>query len=271
MSRGKFEGKVVVITGSARGQGKSHALGFAREGAEVVVNDVCRNASSVPYPLASERELDGTVDEIKTMGGRVLGIKADVGIEVDAKRLVDTTIREFGHLDILINNAGIANVSSIHEMSLGVWEETLRTNLTGVFLVSKHAVPHMIKRSWGRIISTASQLGLVGHPDLVHYCASKAGVIGFTKALALELAPHQITVNAVCPTVVDTMQASGLLKAYPKWAERVFSLTGPQYLFPDGDKLQPVDITNAMLWLASDEAKHVTGIALQVDAGSLAK
>jgi 3-oxoacyl-[acyl-carrier protein] reductase len=188
----KLEGKVTLITGAGRGIGKEIALAFAREGASVGVND------------RTHERIVGTVEEIGALGRKALRLPADVSDEEPVRRMVQAALDEFGKIDVLVNNAGIFDQSSLVDMPVGMWDRMIEVNLRSVFLCTRFVLPSMIERRDGRIINVASQLGIKGAAELVHYCAAKAGILGFTKALALEMADHGITVNSIAPGPIET-------------------------------------------------------------------
>jgi 3-oxoacyl-[acyl-carrier protein] reductase len=188
----KLEGKVTLITGAGRGIGKEIALAFAREGASVGVND------------RTHERIVGTVEEIGALGRKALRLPADVSEEGPVRRMVQAALDEFGKIDVLVNNAGIFDQSSLVDMPVGMWDRMIEVNLRSVFLCTRFVLPSMIERRDGRIINVASQLGIKGAAELVHYCAAKAGILGFTKALALEMADHGITVNSIAPGPIET-------------------------------------------------------------------
>ena len=188
----KLKGKVALVTGAGRGIGREIALAFAREGADVGVND-----------RSAERALSST-EEISRLGRKALDVPADVSEERPVIDMIGTMLEEFGKIDILVNNAGILNQSSLVDMSVGEWDETINVDLRSVFLCTRFTLPWMIERNAGRIINVASQLGIKGRAGLTHYCAAKAGIIGFTKALALEVGKYSITANCIAPGPIDT-------------------------------------------------------------------
>ena len=272
----RFKGKVALVTGSARGMGRSHALGFAREGANVVVNDIARRIEHIPFSTGTEEQLMKTVEEIKALGVKAITARADVSNSKEVKAMVDLAISELGKIDILVNNAGTITVKPVSEMTEEEWDKVVDVNLKGTFLCSKYVIPHMIRQKWGRIINIASTEGLAGTPYIAHYVAAKHGVVGFTKALAQELGKHWITVNAICPGDVGTDLFFESAKGMPNFVEEISKLQGAYTVFPGHGEfekplLDPKDITNAVLWLASDEARYVTGVALPVDAGYMTK
>jgi SDR family mycofactocin-dependent oxidoreductase len=268
-----FDGTVAFVTGAARGQGRSHAVHYARHGADVVVTDIGHDVESVPYDLGTGDELAETASLVEAEGQEALAVEMDVRDEAQVESAVAAALEEFGRIDVLANNAGIATVSDLVEMDEATWDEMLDTNLKGVWLPSKHVGKQFVERGdGGRIVSTSSIYGLVAGPGSGHYIAAKHGVLGLTKTLALELAAYDVNVNAVCPTGVDTPMISGVTEAYgSEVLEEATEMTGPWNVFGDGGMIEDRDITEAYLWLSSDAARYVTGIALPVDAGMLAK
>ena len=274
---GKLDGKVALITGGARGQGRSHALTFAREGAKIVICDVAEQIPTAPYPLASVEELHETARMVEETGGRCVAVQADVRDSGQMKQAAERAISEFGRIDILLANAGIESFGPSWELTDEQWDEMLDVNLTGAFKSCRAVIPHMIERKAGVIIITSSVAGLRGLSNQAHYCAAKHGVVGLMRSLALELAPHGIRVNTVHPSSVDTP----IIKNQAMYT--LFSGGDPNATLEDVTPafrelnlqdvpwMEPRDISNAMLWLASDEARYVTGTALPVDAGLMAK
>jgi NAD(P)-dependent dehydrogenase (short-subunit alcohol dehydrogenase family) len=208
---------------------------FAREGAGVAV------------AARSPQQVKTTVDLIKKDGGSAIGLTADVTNEQDVENLVKQTTQQFGHVDILVNNAGILASGPIVSVSTEDWRRVIEVNLIGTFLCSKAVAPRFIERGWGRIINIASRSGKIGHPFLTAYCASKHGVVGFTKSLAEELAPFHITVNAICPGVVETDMVSQTVR------EQV-----------GGGIIKPSEIAKLALYLAGEEASAVNGEAVNI-------
>jgi SDR family mycofactocin-dependent oxidoreductase len=258
---GRVEGKVAFVTGAARGQGRSHAVRLAEEGADIIAVDV------PGYPLGTQAELDQTAKAVEALDRRIVARAADVRDPAALKSVVDGGVAELGRLDIVCANAGICTVQTWDEVTPQVWQDTLDTNLTGVWNTCVAAIPHLIASGGGSIIATSSTAGIKGLPFLAPYVAAKHGVVGVARSLANELAKHHIRVNTVHPTGVDTPMVAGLGGVNPL-LERDPDL-GPIFMntYPV-EMVEPVDISNAVLWLASDEARYVTGLELTVDAGN---
>lgn len=237
--------KVVVVTGSARGIGRTIALEFAKEGANVIINDIS----------------DGTpvVEEIEKMGREAIFIKANISDKEEAEKLINKTVEKFGRIDVLVNNAGITRDALIHKMSEENWNDVINVNLKGTFNCSKAAAKFMREQKYGRIISISSIVGQRGNVGQVNYAASKAGIIGLTKALALELARYgDITVNAVSPGWVNTEMA----RAVPeRILQRVIEA------IPFHRLAEPEEVANLVVFLASDKAKYITGQVIAVNGG----
>jgi NAD(P)-dependent dehydrogenase (short-subunit alcohol dehydrogenase family) len=263
-----FSGEVVLVTGAGKGQGRSHALGFAAAGADLVICDIGTQMTSTNYQLGTREDLDAVAEECRALGARVLPVICDVRRSDQVRPMVQQAIDEFGKIDVLVNNAGIESVLSVAEMSEDAWDELLDTNLKGVFLCSKYVSEHMMQARKGKIVTTGSTSTFGGIPRNAHYCAAKHGLAGFSKALAIELAPYGINVNVVCPTGVDTTMVEGMLGGdFEEWQQQLPGVTGSWNLFEDGALLEPGEITLAVMYLASDAAKYTTGAELKVDAG----
>ena len=268
-----FSGQVAFVTGAARGQGRSHALRYAESGADVVALDIAENKDGVVYDLGTEDELYSLVDEIEAMGQRALPIKADVAQADEVEAAVDRALDEFGRIDILANNAGINTMSSMLDLEEASWDDLMDTDLKSVWLCAKHVGQHMVERGeGGKIVNTSSSMGLIGAPMMGHYSAAKHGVIGLTKTLALELAEHDVNVNAVAPTAVNSPLIQLNIDIYgPEVVEGMEEIAGPSNLFGNDGMVEVEDVTEAYMWLSSDAARYVTGEVLRVDGGLTAK
>lgn len=270
---GNLDGKVAFITGVARGQGRSHAVALAGDGAAIIGVDICADIPSNGYPMASREELDETVALVEAAGGKMIASVADVRDFHALKAALDAGVEQFGRLDIVLANAGIATMAFREltiEEDLEMWTDVLDVNLVGSFHTAKSAIPHLIEGGrGGSIVFTSSTAGLRGFGGLqgggLGYAASKHGIVGLMRTLANALAPHSIRVNTVHPTAVNTMMAvnpamTAFLENYPDG--------GPHLQNPmPVSLLEPQDITAAISYLVSDAAKYVTGVTLPVDAG----
>jgi SDR family mycofactocin-dependent oxidoreductase len=273
---GRVEGKVALITGAARGQGRSHALRLAEEGADIIAVDVCSQLDTVPYAMATEADLEETAKQVEDRDRRILTRQADVRDLGQLQAAVADGVSEFGHVDIICANAGILSASPAWEISEETWQEMIDVNLTGVWKTVKAVIPRMIEQgSGGSIILTSSTAGLIAFGNLAHYTAAKHGVTGLMRTLAVELAPHRIRVNSVHPTTVDTDMIQNSL-VYQLFLGRPDASRADAEVAMKGLNALPipwveaVDISNAVLYLASDEARYVTGTTHLVDAGALA-
>ena len=245
---GKLEGRVAIVTGAARGMGRAFALAFAAEGAAVAVAD--RDG-------AGARK---AAEEIVLAGGSAIGVSVDLTDPAAAEHLVETTLEQLGGLHVLVNNAAIGTSCAIDEMSVETWRQMIETNLASVFYCTKAALPTMVEQRYGRIVNMASQLALKGGVEMAHYCAAKAGVLGLTKALARELAPHGITVNAIAPGPVDTDMLAVLSEEW-RAAKRAE--------LPLGRFGRVEEIVPTALLLASDDGAYYTGSTLNVSGGDV--
>jgi SDR family mycofactocin-dependent oxidoreductase len=275
----KLQDKVAFITGAARGQGRSHALRLAADGADIVAVDICADTATVPYPLGTADELAETAALVEKAGRRCVTATADVRSLEQLGAAVDLAKETFGHIDILVSNAGIWS-SSTEAWSLDeeTWQTMIDVNLTGQWKTAKAVVPTMVEQgSGGAITITSSSIGLKATPGNVHYTTAKHGVIGLVRTLAHELAPHDIRVNAICPTAVRTEMITND-SLYGLFRPDLDSPSLPDVEPPladlnllDVSLIEPADVSAAISWLVSDDARYVTGIALPVDAGSTAK
>jgi len=273
-----FSDKVAFVTGGARGQGRNHAVQYAKYGADVAIVDSCETVSSSQYEFADESDLEETVKMVEEQGGQALGIVADVRKEAEIAGAVKRAVDEFGRIDILANNAGVWSVSELTEMNEAMWDQTIDTNLKGTWLTSKHVGRHMVEcGAGGNIVNTASATAFIGFYAGGHYAASKNGIIGLTKTLALELAEHEINVNAVCPSAVASPMADGIAEGVGEGIfEDILEFTGPLNLFPEekldhDGLLDNQDVTEAYMWLSSDAARYVTGTEIVIDGGFTVK
>ncbi len=272
---GMLDGKVALITGGARGQGRAHAVTCAREGADVVLVDILDGLPTVPYPLANAGDLEQTIRQVEAQGRRAVAVKGDVRSSEQLDAAVAAGIAEFGKINILIANAGIWTMAPFWELTDEQWEEMLAVNLTGVWRSAKAVAPHMISRGSGSIVITASVNGLEAGQLTAHYVAAKHGVIGLMKNLALELAPHGVRCNAISPGAIKTPMTShqgalDLFAGHPGGTEQDMIEAGHHYTLLKGTSfLDPQVIANAALYLNSDLAAAVTGVVLPVDAGHL--
>jgi SDR family mycofactocin-dependent oxidoreductase len=267
---GRVAGKVAFITGAARGQGRSHAIRLAEEGADIIAVDILRDYDTVGYPLATAEDLAETVKAVEALDRRIIATRADVRDAAGLKAAVDDGVAQLGHLDIVSANAGICTVQTWDEVTPAVWQDTIDTNLTGVWNTMFVSAPHLIAAGGGSIICTSSTAGIKGLPYLGPYVAAKHGVVGIAKSMANELAAHRIRVNTVHPAGVDTPMGAGLaglggleqLRIRDPNLGPIFMNTLPVEI------VDPRDISNAVLFLASDEARYVTGLEFTVDAGN---
>jgi (+)-trans-carveol dehydrogenase len=271
-------GKVALITGAARGQGRSHAVRLAAEGADIIAIDICAQIESVPYPLARPADLEQTAAEVRALGGRIVTARADVRSQAELRAAVDAAVGELGRLDIVCANAGIHSSAPAHELPEQAWQDLIDVNLTGVWLTCKVAVPHIIAGGRGGVvIVTASVAGHKPYATISHYVAAKHGLIGLTKTLAQELAPHGIRVNAISPTQVDTdmIQNDMIYRQFVPDAERPtreqFAEASQATNLLPVPWVEPSDVSDAVAFLAGDGARFITGVSLPVDAGVLAK
>jgi (+)-trans-carveol dehydrogenase len=274
---GKLDGKVALISGGARGQGRSHAVTLAREGADIVVFDICRQLPTVEIPMSTPEDLEETEALVAATGRRVVAMQGDVRDSASVDAVVEAGLDKFGHIDIVVANAGIDSIAPTPTMPDDVWEEMIAVNLTGVFKTIRGTLPSMIERNQGgSIVITSSCAGLTPYPNHIHYCASKFGVIGIAKCLALELAYYRIRCNAVAPAAVHTDLVINpvLFKLFAgrpdATEEEVIPIFRGLNLI-DEPWIEPSDVSNAVLWLASEESRYVTGITLPVDLGLLIK
>ena len=276
---GRVEGKVAFITGAARSQGRSHAVRLAQEGADIIAVDIAGPVPSIQmYPPATDEDLAETVRQVEALDRRIIATKADVRDTAALRAAVDDGVAQLGRLDIVLGNAGVFEIQPALELTDDAWREMIDINLTGVWNTCKVALPHLIEGGrGGAIVLTSSTAGLKGTPNTIHYTAAKHGVVGIMRTLANEFAQHSIRVNSVHPTGVDTVMIQN---------KKTWGLFAPDDPAPSREKaepifastnalpvpwVEPVDISNAILFLVSDEARYITGVTLPVDAGYTVK
>jgi len=271
---GRVEGKVAFITGAARGQGRSHAVQLAQEGADIIAVDVCRQVDTVPYPTATSEDLAETVRQVEALDRRIVATEAYVRDLGALTKAVDEGVSQLGRLDIVLANAGISTPAPTLEMDEETWSTMIDVNLTGVWKTVRAAVPHVIDGGrGGSVVITSSLAAQKANANTAHYTAAKAGLVGLMKVLALELAPQNIRVNTIHPTTVATDMILN---------EPTYRLFRPDVEHPtraDFEEaaltlnkmpvpaLEAVDISNAVLYLVSDDGRYVTGTTHTVDAG----
>jgi (+)-trans-carveol dehydrogenase len=278
MISNRLAGKVAFVTGAARGQGRSHAVRLAAEGADIIAVDICEQLDSVGYPMSSKADLDETVAQVQALDRRIVARQADVQDLAALTAAVDEGIAEFGRLDVVVANAGIASYRPALELSELDWDEMISVNLSGVWRTIRASVPHVKAHGeGGSVIITSSTSGLRGIPNAAHYAAAKHGLVGLMKVLALELGRDRIRVNTIHPTTVDTPmvqnqetlelflpgQQDQSREAFARVAKRLNVLPVPW--------IQSEDVSDLVVFLASDEAKYITGSALPVDAGMISR
>ena len=263
---GRVAGRVALVTGAARGQGRSHAVRLAEEGADVIAMDVCADLDTPAYEMGTEDELAETARLVEQHDRRVVTAVADVRDATRLREAVADGVTELGRLDTVCANAGMCTLQPWDEVTPEIWQETLDTNVVGVWNTLTAATPHLIAAGGGSMIATSSTGGIKGLPFLGPYTASKHAVVGIAKSLANELAKHRIRVNTVHPTGVATRMLEGMggLDALLGQDESLAPLF--QNTFPV-ETVEPVDISNAIVYLASDDGRYVTGLELTVDAG----
>lgn len=278
---GRVEGKVALITGAARGQGRSHAIRLAEEGADIIAIDICEHIPSAMHTMGTEADLNETVDQVEKLDRRIVAKKADVRDRQALSAAIAEGVAELGRLDIVSINAGIASVNQVLDLSDAEWNDVINVNLTGAWHTAVESIPHILQGGrGGSVVFTSSAAGIKAVPNLGHYNTAKHGIIGLMKTLALELGPQGVRVNAVCPTNVDTpmLVNDRLMKLFMPHLEHPTradaEAEGSNYRAANAIPIpwvEPADISNAVLFLASDEARYVTGIAMPVDAGFLLK
>ncbi|AII10886.1 mycofactocin-coupled SDR family oxidoreductase [Rhodococcus opacus] len=272
----RLQGKVAFVTGAGRGQGRSHAVHLASEGADIIAIDICKPVSSVDYPMASREDLAETVRLVEALNRRIVSRAADVRDLDGLTGALDEGVAELGGLDIVCANAGIGGCGRAAELSAQTWQDVIDINLTGVFHTMKAAYPHLNNRGGGSVILTSSVAGVKGIQNIAHYSAAKHGLVGLGKTLALEWGERGIRVNTIVPTTVDTPLIHNL-PTYRLFAPNIAEPTREDVAgaFASFNALpvswiDPVDVSRLVLFLASDDARYITGATMPIDAGATA-
>src|SRR6201996_2797900 len=272
---GMLDGKVALITGGSRGQGRAHALTCAREGADVIIVDIADQLDTVPYPMARQDDLDETAKQVEALDRRILALKGDVRDQSQLDAAVARGIAEFGQIDILIANAGIWTLAPFWELTDAQWDEMIGVNLAGVGKSAKAVAPHMIERGTGSIVITSSTNGWEAGLNFAHYVAAKHGVIGLMKNIALELAPYGVRCNSISPGAIKTPMTNhqgawDMFAGHENGTEAEMMEGGYHFAALKGTTfMDPQVIANTALYLNSELAAKVTGVTIPVDAGHL--
>ncbi len=272
-----FTGKVALISGAARGQGRSHALALAKAGAKIVGFDICEQIPTTKIPMSTESDLRETVRLVEEAGGEMLAVKADARVSAQTSAVVEQAMERFGRIDIVVANAGIDSIDPTIDMPDEAWDDVIGVNLTGVFRTIRPALRPMIEAGrGGSIVLTSSCAGLTPYPNHVHYGAAKYGVVGIMQCLALELAYHNIRVNAVAPSAVRTDLALNpvLFRLFTGREDATEQDAAP--IFQDLNLIErpwiePEEVSNAVVWLCREESRAITGHVLPVDLGFMIK
>ena len=262
---GRVAGKRVLITGAARGLGRSHALRLAEEGADLILVDICQSLPQIEYPMATKEELDETVTMVSDFGRRCLSYVVDVRNEEELRAAVDDGVGELGGLDGAVANAGVLTVAPWDRTTADQWRTVVDVNLIGVWNTCAAAIPHLLEQGSGSLVNVSSAGAVKGFPLQTPYTAAKYGVVGLTLALANELAAKNVRVNTVLPTGVPTGMVppsfGALLGEQRSDLIPIFVNAMPT------PAVEPTDVSNAVLFLISDESRYVTGLQFKVDAG----
>jgi SDR family mycofactocin-dependent oxidoreductase len=265
---GRVAGKVALLTGAARGQGRADALRLAQEGADVILVDVCAQLPSVPYDSATPEDLDETVRQVEKTGRRVIAAIADVRDLDTLRRVVDDAVGQLGRLDVVVANAGICVPKPWDQVTPTIFEDTISTNVTGVWNTVMVGAPHLVRAGGGSIILISSAAGIKVQPFMVPYTTSKFAVRGMAKAFAAELGQHNIRVNSVHPTGVATPMGSGNMQAELGAAMAGYERLGAMFMnMLPVDITEPEDVADTVLFLASDESRFITAHEIAPDAG----
>jgi SDR family mycofactocin-dependent oxidoreductase len=273
---GRLAGKTALVTGGARGIGRACALRFAEEGADVALIDIARDVPNTPYPGARREQLDQTAADVTAKGGRALALAGDVTDSASIEKAVAAVMADWGRIDVLVTAAGIDSWGKAWEISDAQWQTMLDVNLTGVWKSARAVSPGMIARKSGAMVFIGSVLSHRANREFAHYTAAKHGVLGLTRAFGLELAPYGIRVNSVDPTVVFTDMVMNQAYLDRLGGHKGTTLDEAKEYYLRWNTLpvpwiEPVDVANAALFLASEEARAITGVALPVDLGAMLK
>jgi SDR family mycofactocin-dependent oxidoreductase len=266
---GRLDGKVVLITGAARGQGRSHAVRMAQEGADIIAVDACAAMPHTIYPPATSEDLAQTVKEVEALDRRIVAVEADVRDRDGLGAAIEQGVGVLGRLDAVVANAGIITIQEWHEVTPELWQDVLDINLTGVWNTVQLSIQHLIDAGGGSIVLISSAAGLKGLPFFHPYTAAKSALVGLMRSLSFELAEHHIRVNTLHPTGVQTLMNSEA--SFARMGEVLARHPRLGGMFTNGleiDMVEPVDASNALLFLVSDEARYVTAHAMTVDAGN---
>jgi SDR family mycofactocin-dependent oxidoreductase len=276
---GKLDGRVALVTGGARGQGRSHAVAMAAEGADIVVCDIAADVPVIGYPMATQDQLAETVKLVENLDRRALGLQVDARDTAQVQAAADRTMEEFGRIDILLANHGIMGFSTVENTTDESWNTILDTNLTGIFKSIRAVLPHMREAGYGRIVATSSMGARQTSPNLAHYIAAKWGVIGLVKSCALEVADFGITVNAICPGAVNTdlffnqatydifcpdIENPTVEDFEKRLKDSKYGLNGRAYL-------EPGHVSRAVLYLVTDDDGVLTGQVMEIGLGGPAR
>ncbi len=272
---GRVENKVAFVTGAARGQGRSHAVRLAQEGADVIAVDICSQITGVPYELATPDDLHTTVGLVEAEGRRIVAVEADVRDLGALERAVRDGVDQLGALDIVVANAAIVSFGAAAELEEEMWQTVIDVNLTGVWRTVRAAIPALNDGS--SVIITSSVAGMKGSSQISHYASAKMGLVGLMRALAMELGERRIRVNSLHPAQVETAMITNQPTydlfcpgvANPGYDE--FKAASQQGMVLPTPWADPIDISNLVLFLASEEARYITGAAIPIDAGNLLK
>jgi NAD(P)-dependent dehydrogenase (short-subunit alcohol dehydrogenase family) len=262
----KLDGKVAIVTGGARGNGFAAAKCLAEEGADIAIADICEDMKTIPYAMSTPESMAKAEDEIKATGRKAIGIKCDVRKATDVEAMVKQVIDTFGKIDILVNNAGNSSMVAIADMDEETWDEVLDTHLKGMFLCCRYVLPHMIEQHSGNVISISSVGGQRGFGMGGHYCAAKHGIIGLNKAIAMEVADHNIRANVVCPGTVWTDMMKGIAEYFGMEEDEAKEQFFQGHLIKEPE-VTSEDVGRAVLWLASEDSRCIHGNMITVDSG----